>query len=63
MVKVVPYQPAKKPRVGGLGKDQIWESPDGWGTDEELIRLFNDSPLPSTEETAAKPRRQSDDGK
>lgn len=45
MVKVIPYKPAKKRRVGGQLKGQIWESPDCWEPDEELIRSFYESSL------------------
>lgn len=45
MVKVIPFQKAKKARMGGQLKGQIWESPDCWESDEELNRLINESPL------------------
>lgn len=45
MVKVIPYQAAKKTRVGGQLKGQIWQSADCWESDKEMIRLFNDGPI------------------
>lgn len=45
MVRMVPYQVAKKPRVGGQLKGQFWESPDCWEPDEELIKQMTEGPL------------------
>lgn len=45
MVRIVPFQKSKKPRVGGQLKGKIWESPDCWEPDETLNNLFNESPL------------------
>ncbi|GAB5558549.1 MAG: hypothetical protein SynsKO_01960 [Synoicihabitans sp.] len=45
MVKVIPYQPAKKPRTPGMFVGQGWESPDCWEPDEELIQSFYESSI------------------
>lgn len=45
MVRMIPYQIAKKPRVGGQLKGQIWESPECWEPDEELIKQMTEGPL------------------
>lgn len=45
MAKLVPYVPARKPRVGGQFAGQIWESPDCWEPDEELIKSFYESSI------------------
>ncbi len=45
MAKLVPYQPAKKPRTPGLFAGQGWESPDCWEPDTELIDSFYNSKL------------------
>jgi prevent-host-death family protein len=53
MVRMIPYQAAKKSRVGGQLKGQIWESPDCWAPDEHMIKQMTDSPL--YHETLPKP--------
>ena len=46
LVKMVPYVPARKPRVPGAFKGQIWQSPECWDPDPELEALFyRDDPL------------------
>lgn len=46
MAKLVPYEAEpKKPRTPGILKGQIWESPDCWDEDEELIDLMYNGPL------------------
>lgn len=40
MAKLVPYTPPISPRSGGFLAGQIWEAPDCWETDEELIELM-----------------------
>ncbi len=45
LAKLVPFQVARKPRVGGQLKGQIWASPDCWETDEDLIQQMSDAPL------------------
>lgn len=45
MAKLVPYVPVRKPRQGGQFKGQIWEAPDCWEPDEDIIKLMTESPL------------------
>ena len=46
LVRMVPYAPARKPRVPGAFKGQFHESPDCWAPDPELEALFyRDDPL------------------
>ena len=46
LAKMVPYAPARKPRVPGAFKGRIWQSPDCWDPDPELEALFyRDDPL------------------
>ena len=45
MLKVIPYQAAKKPRTPGLLAGQVWQSPDCWEPDEELINSFYESSI------------------
>jgi prevent-host-death family protein len=45
LVKLVPYAAARPPRVGGQLKGQIWEAPDCWEPDHDLIRQMTDAPL------------------
>ncbi len=56
LVKMVPYAPARKPRVPGAFKGQFHESPDCWDPDPELEALFyRDDPLLSS--NPVKPRK------
>lgn len=45
MAKLVPYQTTRMPRVGGQLKGQIWQSPDCWEPDVDLIKQMSDGPL------------------
>ena len=45
MAKLVPYVKEVVPRVGGFLQGQIWESPDCWEPDEELISAMTTGPL------------------
>ncbi len=45
MAKLVPYAVAATPRKGGFLKDLIWESPDCWEPDEDIIAAMTSSPL------------------
>lgn len=44
LVKLVPVQQEKQPRVPGRGKGKIWIGPDFELTDEEITELF-EAPL------------------
>jgi prevent-host-death family protein len=45
MAKLVPYIVQGKPRKGGFLHGQIWEAPDCWEPDEELIATMTTDPL------------------
>ncbi len=45
LAKLVAYQVAKSPRVGGQLKGQIWTSPDCWDQDDALTAQMADGPL------------------
>jgi prevent-host-death family protein len=45
VAKLVPYQPAAAPRQGGFLAGQIWQAPDCWEDDPELISMMTDGPL------------------
>lgn len=45
LAKLVPYQVVKKPRMGGQLKGQIWQSPDCWETDEDIVKQMVEGPL------------------
>lgn len=45
MAKLVPYAPVRKPRKGGQLRGQIWEAPDCWEPDEDIIKLMAEGPL------------------
>ena len=45
VAKLVPYQPAAVPRKGGFLAGQIWQAPDCWDDDSELISMMTDGPL------------------
>ncbi len=45
VAKLVPYQPAAAPRIGGFLAGQIWQAPDCWEDDPELISTMTDGPL------------------
>jgi len=45
LAKLVPYFPARKPRVGGQLKGQIWEAPDCWEPDDDIIKQMTEGPL------------------
>jgi prevent-host-death family protein len=40
LVKLVPVQKEREPRIPGRGKGKIWISPDFEFTDEEITELF-----------------------
>jgi prevent-host-death family protein len=40
LVRLVPVQKKREPRVPGRGKGKIWISPDFEFTDEEITELF-----------------------
>jgi len=61
LAKLVPYVPAKKPRVGGQFAGEIWEAPDCWEPDEELIKSFYESSVFPEEETSKFPDRVAED--
>ncbi|GAA5480819.1 type II toxin-antitoxin system Phd/YefM family antitoxin [Haloferula sargassicola] len=42
MAKLVPYAPPIAPRTGGFLAGQIWEAPDCWDADPELIQLMTE---------------------
>ena len=58
LVKLVPFQPEKKPFPLGLLAGQGWESPDCWDPDPELEALFyeGDTSLPGTMVAEEPPR-------
>ena len=45
MAKLVPYAISAAPRTGGFLSGKIWESPDCWEPDEELISAMTTVPL------------------
>lgn len=45
MAKLVPYAPPMAPRKGGFLAGQIWEAPDCWERDEELMKSLMEWPL------------------
>lgn len=45
LVKLVPYAAARQARVGGQLNGQIWEAPDCWEPDHDLIKQMSDAPL------------------
>lgn len=55
MAKLVPYIPPQPTRKGGFLAGKIWESPDCWDTDPELIEAMIDTsiePSPLTSKVA-----------
>ncbi len=40
LVRLVPVEKKREPRVPGRGKDKVWISPDIELTDEEITELF-----------------------
>jgi prevent-host-death family protein len=44
LVKLVPVEKEKKPRVPGRGKGKIWIGPDFEFTEEEIKELFEGPP-------------------
>ena len=45
MAKLVPIKEERKPRKGGQLRGQVWEAPDAWEPDEELIKEMTEGPL------------------
>lgn len=45
LVKLVPYQPARKPRVCGQLKGKFFEAPGCWEPDQALIKQMTEGSL------------------
>jgi len=51
VAKLVPYSPPPlQKREGGFLKGQLWESPDCWEPDEDIIKMMTEGPIFPDEE-------------
>ena len=56
LVRLVPCVPCPRRRTGGQLRGQIWEAPDCWTSEADLLGSSLDAPLPG-DSSAGKPAK------